>query len=94
MTDDRLSRFRAVYCSGAFIPEPDAVVALSLLFEKVHLPNNIELVRSFATKYRLRSTSGKGTIRVTARSEDGEDPFSDLTESQQETAKYYLVWAM
>ena len=94
MLSPSLAQFRAVYCSGAFIPDADAVVALSLLFEKVHLPNNIEFVRSFVTKYRLVPRSGKESIgSVTVRSAEGEDPFLDLAPRQQETAKYYLAWA-
>jgi hypothetical protein len=90
-----LAQFRAVYCSGAFIPDPDAVVALSLLFEKIHLPNNIELIRSFVTKYRLDPAFGREfALSISARTEEGENPFSDLTPSQQETARRYLDWTM
>src|SRR5580704_16327378 len=95
MIHTRLAQFRAVYCSGAFIPDADAVVALSLLFEKVHLPNNIEIVRSFVAKYRLVPKPGrKSSVNVTVSSDEGEDPFSDLPLLQQESAKHYLVWAM
>jgi hypothetical protein len=95
MTQANLAQFRAVYCSGAFIPDADAVVALSLLFEKVHLPNNIELVRSFVAKYRIISTSEReNSASATVRSDEGEDPFSDLPRSQQETAIRYVVLAV
>jgi hypothetical protein len=88
-----LTDFRAVYCSGAFVPDHSAVVALALLFERVHLPNNVELVREFVKKYRLTGSSAHHES-VSIQSENGEDPFSDLSSSEQETAKQYLVWAM
>jgi len=75
-----LTEFRAIYCSGAFVPEADAVVALSLLFEKVRLPNNIEMVHSFATRYRLTNSSREQiSENVKVESEGGEDPFADLS---------------
>ncbi len=94
MVHTPLAKFRAVYCSGAFIPDADAVVALSLLFEKVHLPNNIEIIRSFVTKYRLSASPSARIRSIKVRSEEGEDPFSDLTIEQQDTARLYLAWAM
>ena len=95
MIQTQLTQFRAVYCSGAFIPDSDAVVALSLLFDKVHLPNNIELVRHFVTKYQLTPASKrKISETVKIESEKGEDPFADLPPSQQETARHYLAWSM
>jgi hypothetical protein len=88
-----LTQFRAVYSSGAFIPDASAVVALSLLFEKVHLPNNIELVRSFVSKYRV-TTAGNLGASIKVKSEDGNDPFQDLPAAQQESARNYLSLSM
>jgi hypothetical protein len=88
-----LTQFRAVHCSGAFIPDDSAVVALSLLFEKVHLPNNIELIRQFVQRYRITPSRARRES-VTVESDDGGDLFSDLTTVQQETAKRYLALAM
>lgn len=48
-----LTNFKAVYSSGIFIPEPSAVCALSLLFEKVYLPRNLKLIEEFAKKFRF-----------------------------------------
>lgn len=94
MIPSPLTQFRAVYCSGAFIPDPAAVVALSLLFEKVHLPNNVEVIRQFVTKYRFTSPEKEYSASMKVESSEGEDPFSDLTESQQETAKRYIISSM
>jgi len=90
-----LSEFRAIYCSGAFVPDADAVVALALLFEKVHLPNNIEFIREFATKYRIIGAPKKDLsedLRVV--SQEGDDAFADLTAEQKETARQYVLWAI
>ncbi|HVW67727.1 MAG TPA: hypothetical protein VHB68_02080 [Steroidobacteraceae bacterium] len=95
MTRPGLAQFRAVYCSGAFIPDASAVVALSLLFEKVHLPNNIELVRNFVAKYRITKRRHENREEsITVESEDGSNPFEDLPPSQQESARNYLSWSM
>jgi hypothetical protein len=85
MVSTHLAKFRAVYCSGAFVSDADAVTALSLFFEKVHLPNNIEMVRSFVAKYRPAALPERMRhISVTTRSDENEDPFSDLPPAQQE----------
>lgn len=91
----RLNEFKAVYCSGIFIPEPEAVSALSLLFEKIYLPNNIEIVREFSKNFRIttRSEKANGTV-VSVTSEDGEDAFQDLEPEQRETAHNYIAWGM
>ena len=95
MALSQLTEFRAVYCSGAFIPDPDAVVALALLFQKIYLPNNIEFVRTFAAKYRMRTaTIDDRPTRLKVKSETEEDPFSDLSPEQQETARCYLLCAL
>lgn len=94
-TASNLTQFRAVYCSGMFIPDHEEVAALSLLFEKVHLPNNIELVREFAKHYRLSpSSKAAKTGEIKIESDEGENPFSDLPPSQYETAMRYIEWGM
>lgn len=89
-----LAQFRAVYCSGMFIPDHEEVTALSLLFEKVHLPNNIELVREFAKHYRITPPKRAKRIGVKVESPEGENPFSDLPPEQYETAMHYVSWGM
>ncbi len=87
-----LTQFKAVYCSGLFIPDASTVSALALLFEKIYLPNNIELVQEFSKKYRIKRTnepSHKMTVNVESMDSD-EDPFSGLTDKQRETALTYL----
>lgn len=90
-----LAQFRAVYCSGMVIPDPAEVSALALLFEKVHLPNNVELIREFSKRYRVRPASkniDKMTINI--ESVDGENPFSDLPPEQYKSALHYVAWGM
>lgn len=90
-----LSQFRAVYCSGMVIPDHEEVTALSLLFEKVHLPNNIELVREFAKHYQIRpSSKAPKADAIQVKSAEGENPFSDLPPKQYETAMHYIAWGM
>lgn len=99
MASEDLCRFSAVYCSGAYIPDAEAVTALSLLFDKVYLPNNIDIVRAFVTKYRVRSIfegTGMSVAGISIRSEgdDPDDLLSGLTPSQTMSAKYYLARAV
>ena len=93
-TRDPLTDFRAVYCSGIFVPHGSAVTALALLFRKISLPNNIELVRAFARKYRIDLDLGfaKGeSLKFSISSEGSEqDPLYDLSKQEQETASKYL----
>lgn len=90
-----LSNFRAVYCSGFFIPDPAIISALSLLFEKVYLPNNIEFVKEFSKKYRIKLIATPKEEPASFDFPDfftgkEEDPFEDLTREEQETARLYL----
>lgn len=75
------------------MPNDEAVVALSLLFEKVHLPNNVEIIKNFVRKYRFSVATSGPQIKV-AVSEDSEDPFSDMSPPQQRAAKEYLACAI
>lgn len=95
MAKINVAEFRAVYCSGAFIPSQTAVTALSLLFEKVHLPNNVEIVKDFATRFKFTSWSSPFEIDgIQISAEDGEDPFSDLSPAQRDTALKYISESM
>ena len=94
----QLTEFRAIYSSGIFIPNGEAVTALCLLFQKVFLPNNIELIKEFSKKFRI-SIPARDEIEnpeVTITSEDGAvaDPFSDLTLEQKSNAFRYLGLGM
>lgn len=82
-----INSFRAVSCSGAFIPDARAVTAMALLFERVFLPNNIEIVAEFAKKYRFQDYRSRD---IGLRVEGDDDPFSELTEEQRQTANRYL----
>lgn len=90
-----INSFRAVYCSGLLIPNQATVAALGLLFEKVYLPNNIEFVIEFATKYRVNSkTDRHKSIQIESQSPDVAHPLEHLTPEQQDTAYKYIDWCM
>lgn len=89
-----LTQFKAIYSSGIFIPNPSTVTALSLIFEKVYLPNNIAFVKEFSKKYRiatLPSTADPKKIIIEYKGPD-KDPgyFSDLTEEQYQACAEYI----
>lgn len=87
-----LNSFRAVYCSGLLIPNQATIAALCLLFEKVYLPNNIEFVVDFAEKFKIKTTSDRHK-KLKLKSDHG-NPFSHLSEVQQENAYKYMQWCM
>lgn len=95
MSIDQLTRFSAVYCSGPFIPDPSAVTALALLFDKVHLPNNVEIIKAVARKYNFSPVDWGPGIRATVQLERSDrDSFSDLTPAQSASVERYLTAAI
>lgn len=92
----QLTEFKAVYSSGVFIPDGDAVTAVSLLFSKVLLPNNIELIKEFSKKFRIvkpvLADEDRLSMKITAEDGSEADPFCDLTADQKLTVHRYLYW--
>jgi hypothetical protein len=85
-----LTQFKGVYCSGIFIPDAATLTALSLLFEKVHLPNNVEIIKEFSKKYMIRAPKS-----ISERIEVDIEPdniFVGLNKRERATAKLYLQW--
>src|SRR6476659_73880 len=80
-----IGSFRAVHCAGAFIPDARAITAMSLLFERIVLPNNLGAISEFARRYQINTTA---EYQLEIRGEA--DPFPDLTEQQRKTAAVYL----
>lgn len=71
------------------------MAALGLLFEKVYLPNNIELAAEFARRFRLRSSGDRfKSLVIEPDSPNAADPFQGLTPDQRETAMKYMDWCM
>jgi hypothetical protein len=92
-----IGKFKAVYCSGIFVPDAAAVTALSLLFEKVYLPNNVELISAFVKKYTIQSKGDsvkEPDLKILSEEGVEADPFSNLTESQRKVAYRYIDWGM
>lgn len=89
-------KFSGVYCSGSFIKNPSAVTALSLLFEELYIPNNLELAIEFAKHYRftgLPESIQHSAMSMSVQSENPNniDPLQGLTQTQQEVLKQYYV---
>jgi len=91
-----ITTFNSIYCSGLFIPNQASVTAISLLFDKVYLPNNIEFAINFAKHYTIKSDSTryKDMSIKDMENENPTDPFNELNDSQKETAYKYLDWTM
>jgi len=101
------SKFKAIYCSGLYIPNPATVTALSLLFDKVYLPKNIDFIKEFSKRYRfgdgtntaeqffqemlLGNSDIKGNVRNVSLGTGNDDPLNGLTELQRKTANLYLA---
>jgi hypothetical protein len=93
----RLTRFEGAYLSGFFMTNPAMVTAMSLLFEKIYLPNQLELVIELSKKYKIETSIDKDMGMKFERIEGNkriiENPLENLTPEQQKTAQEYLVIA-
>ena len=97
-TMDSIGQFKAAYCSGFLVHDPSLVTAMALLFEKVYLPNSIEFIKEFSKHYRIflgpqAKDSGFSITITDFYSGKEADPFSDLTDQQQQTVLLYFEWA-
>jgi hypothetical protein len=102
-----IGSFRAVHCAGVLIADLRAVTALSMLFDRVFLPGNIELITEFAKTHRfspgikeqlqtnmarnLKIHSADG-VRINLRSTEAPDEFDALSPEQRETAEDYALY--
>lgn len=92
-------KFSGIYCSGSFVSNPSTLTALSLLFEEIYIPNNLELAVEFAKHYRFTNLPDKlqtnaKCMRIAPQDIVGcPDPISDLTETQQMVIKQYYAIA-
>jgi hypothetical protein len=86
--------FCAVHSSGLLIPNRSSITALSLLFDKVYLPANIEAIRAFSQSYRIIADSDElPEIRIEPVGGGEHDPFASLTAEQRATAFRCLDWS-
>jgi len=87
-----LTQFNGIYLSGFYIRNPATITALSLLFEKVHLPNQLELVIEFSKNYILDPDNILEMPQVHIKTMRGntQDPFLGLNEAQKLTVHKYL----
>jgi hypothetical protein len=86
--------FECVYTSGLLI-EPSFLTALSLIFDKIYILNNIEFVIEFSKHYTFTSVNEKTqnlakNIRIKTDVKNF-DPFSGLNDAQRFTANLYLA---
>ena len=94
----KLTQFEGTYMSGFFVTNPAMVTALSLLFEKVYLPNQLELVTEITKKFKI-STAYDDKIKVNFEEidENGfkslDNPLEQLSPTELKTAENYLLMA-
>lgn len=94
----RLATFEGAYLSGFFMTKPAMVTAMALLFEKIYLPNQLELVIEISKKYRIETKIDKDfRLKFEKIEPDGqiiiEDPLTGLSAIEQKTAHQYLMLA-
>lgn len=83
------STFTGLYMSGVFIDNPRLLTTISLLYDKVYLPNQLEFVIEFSKKYKFTNYKNDGEIKVSLSSNES-DYLDGLTIKQRETAIQYL----
>ncbi len=91
-----INSFKAAYCSGLLVPNQATMTALCLVFEKVYLPNDTELIVDFCRTHEINSSNDAyKKIKIKQTSNDvAVDPFAELAPQQKETALRYLDWCM
>jgi len=93
----RLTSFEGAYLSGFFMTNQSMVTAMSLLFERIYLPNQLELVIELSKKYKIETSFDKEEKMKFERIDGGKrivvNPLEELTPAQQKTAQDYLLIA-
>jgi hypothetical protein len=88
----RLTTFRAINTTGLFVPDAADVTALSLIFEKVYLPRNLEIIKGFAGRYRIKTGSNYSPPRLLAAEENtSDDPFDGMPSWHRDNALTFLA---
>ncbi len=93
----QFATFNAVYCSGFFIDNGALVTTMCLVFDKIWLLNLLELVIDFSKKFLIDDLQDyEGSIKIEPLSPDAkeEDPLTELTPIQRQTAEKYLYLAI
>ncbi|TKK64016.1 hypothetical protein FC093_23440 [Ilyomonas limi] len=71
-----ITHFKGIYLSGFFISNPATVTALSLLFENILLPNQLDILLDFAKNYELKH--GKPSTKIKIEIGDGTDDEKEM----------------
>ena len=98
LSKPKYETFEAVYTSGLIIDD-SLLTALCLIFDKIHILNNLEFAIEFAKNYKFESISAKlaeraNNIEITPVDQEASNnpsPLSILNPEQVFTAKYYLA---
>ncbi|MGA7720563.1 MAG: hypothetical protein WCA84_05230 [Ignavibacteriaceae bacterium] len=93
-----ITTFKAVCSSGIVIPDAKSVTALSLIFDKVYLPSNIEFIKEFSRKYIIipNKSTNNSKVSFIIHDEQGNiaDPFQELNDNRKGIAINYLNLAV
>lgn len=93
----QISSFNAVYCSGLFIFNQSSLASLSLLFNKIYFPSNLEIALELAKKIRIINYKEPKLHKTVDKLEfsNNEGSFdsviNDFTEEQKKTLYQYLT---
>ncbi len=89
--------FEAIYTSGLLV-DSSLLTALCLIFDKIHILNNIEFPIEFSKVYRFTTYDSKlfdmaNNVEIVRVGDelDEDDPISSLNDEQLFTVKYYLA---
>ncbi|UPW83556.1 hypothetical protein [Lysinibacillus sp. Ag94] len=86
------STFTGLYMSGIFINDPKSLTIMSLLYDKIYLPNQLDYVIEFSQKYKFAKYDSDLNVNLKPFSSNEEDidPLDSLTPEQRLTANQYL----
>ncbi|MCK4798983.1 MAG: hypothetical protein KAT05_16540 [Spirochaetes bacterium] len=89
----KLSSFEGICLPGFFMMNPAMITAASLLFDKIYLPNQLELIIDLSKKYKITTNKRiemKFERMVSKNENIIENPLKHLSSSQQRTVQEYL----
>lgn len=91
---NNLGSFNAIYGSGGFIQNPNMVSTMSMVFNKIYIPNNYQIALDFCRNFDIsvnpKLLSKMNSIEV-LQYQDGNEFINDLTQQQKRLFENYII---
>ena len=88
----QLAKFEAVNCSGFLFPGPASVVASALIFERIRIPSNADVIRDLVRRRRIRlELPDELSVETIPSWESWEPEAEGLTADQRESMRHLFL---